>query len=226
MMYLSKASLALDSGMQGRSRLPDLTEYGIHQELWKLFPNTPSGSRPFLFRKEDSPVLPNFLILSSDLPNAKGSSWSIQSKEFNPKLRKGDKLGFALRANPIISRHSKDGKSHRHDVIMHAKLLEQQKGQGNSNPLEMERRSALEWLKTRSIPHGFSFRNSDVNVFGYRRLIVQKPRVRSEIKLSVIEFEGSLEVSEPESFLRSLQSGIGPGKGFGCGLMLVRRLGR
>lgn len=43
------------------------------------------------------------------------------------------------------------------------------------------------------------------------------------IALSTLDFEGELQVTEPEKFLSSLLSGIGPAKAFDCGLLLVRR---
>jgi CRISPR system Cascade subunit CasE len=54
-------------------------------------------------------------------------------------------------------------------------------------------------------------------------MTVKKPTSRAAINLSLIEFEGALEVIAPTVFLPSLLGGIGPGKGFGCGLMLIRR---
>ena len=42
---------------------------------------------------------------------------------------------------------------------------------------------------------------------------------------STLEFDGILAVTEPEVFIeKCLFSGIGPAKGFGCGVMLVRRV--
>ena len=41
---------------------------------------------------------------------------------------------------------------------------------------------------------------------------------------SSVDFEGEVEVTDMELFAKSLFNGIGPAKGFGCGLMLVRRV--
>ncbi len=44
------------------------------------------------------------------------------------------------------------------------------------------------------------------------------------IALSTLDFEGQLQVTDPDHFLRNgLPAGIGPAKAFGCGLLLVRR---
>jgi|GEM_PF-80838 len=41
---------------------------------------------------------------------------------------------------------------------------------------------------------------------------------------SSVDFEGELEVTDTSLFSKALFTGIGPAKGFGCGLMLVRRV--
>ncbi|MGA7978862.1 MAG: type I-E CRISPR-associated protein Cas6/Cse3/CasE [Chromatiaceae bacterium] len=38
-------------------------------------------------------------------------------------------------------------------------------------------------------------------------------------------FEGVLTVRDPHALVRHLENGIGPAKAFGCGLMMVRRIG-
>jgi CRISPR system Cascade subunit CasE len=44
-------------------------------------------------------------------------------------------------------------------------------------------------------------------------------------KLVACTFEGVLRVDDPECLTNLLENGIGPAKAFGCGLLLVRRLG-
>jgi CRISPR system Cascade subunit CasE len=41
---------------------------------------------------------------------------------------------------------------------------------------------------------------------------------------SSVDFEGEIEVLDSELFTKALFDGIGPAKGFGCGLMLIRRV--
>lgn len=43
-------------------------------------------------------------------------------------------------------------------------------------------------------------------------------------KLVAITFEGVLQVLDSTLMLSLLENGIGPAKGFGCGLLLVRKL--
>jgi len=50
------------------------------------------------------------------------------------------------------------------------------------------------------------------------------PRKGRDAGFSSVDFEGEIEVVDAELFVKSLCDGIGPAKGFGCGLMLVRRI--
>jgi len=50
------------------------------------------------------------------------------------------------------------------------------------------------------------------------------PRKGRDAGFSSIDFEGEIEVTDTNLFTKSLFDGIGPAKGFGCGLMLVRRV--
>lgn len=50
------------------------------------------------------------------------------------------------------------------------------------------------------------------------------PTKGREAGFSTVDFEGELEVVDADRFRRTLYNGIGPAKGFGCGLMMVRRL--
>lgn len=225
-MFLTRATLAMGAESSDRGRIPDLSEYRIHQEIWRLFPDTPAGTRPFLYRKEDFSGKPFFLILSDTLPRSNADVWALECKEYMPAIRAGERLHFVLRANPVISRHGADGKSHRHDVIMDAKRQMRQDPSYTSghDTSRIETDASRGWLKSRGPSHGFSVEEGDVRVCGYRQWTVRKPKALHPARISVVDFEGILEVEDAGTFLVSLRDGIGPAKGFGCGLMLVRRI--
>lgn len=50
------------------------------------------------------------------------------------------------------------------------------------------------------------------------------PKKGRDAGFSSVDFEGEVEVVDAELFGKALCEGIGPAKGFGCGLMLVRRV--
>jgi CRISPR system Cascade subunit CasE len=45
----------------------------------------------------------------------------------------------------------------------------------------------------------------------------------ANMKIGVLDFEGVLEVTDPDRFVDAVAQGFGRAKGFGCGLMLIRR---
>ena len=50
------------------------------------------------------------------------------------------------------------------------------------------------------------------------------PRKGRDAGFSSVDFEGEIEVTDADLFTKALFDGIGPAKGFGCGLMFVRRI--
>lgn len=88
--------------------------------------------------------------------------------------------------------------------------------------------SALEtWLKNKGKANGFTI------VYDMRRKLFKfqaagycwhaLPNKGRTAGFSSIDFDGEIEVCDPDLFNRALFEGIGPAKGFGCGMMLVRR---
>ena len=63
-----------------------------------------------------------------------------------------------------------------------------------------------------------------VRADGYRQYEFSKRAGKQPVRLSTVDFTGILVVANPSCFLQdALCRGLGPAKGFGCGLMLVRR---
>jgi CRISPR system Cascade subunit CasE len=60
-------------------------------------------------------------------------------------------------------------------------------------------------------------------VTGYRTLRLDRAGRGAEARIGVLDFEGTLEVTNPTSFIEAIGHGLGRSKAFGCGLMLIRR---
>ena len=85
--------------------------------------------------------------------------------------------------------------------------------------------AGLEWLKSREKEYGFSLVQSGTRAEGYCQHRLFKGKNAKPVTFSTLEFDGILAVSEPDTFIeKCLFNGIGPAKGFGCGLMLARRV--
>lgn len=89
--------------------------------------------------------------------------------------------------------------------------------------------SALEkWLTEKGATNGFTVTRDNKRKLlrfqaeGYRwHALSKKGRTAG---FSSVDFDGEIEVSDPDLLTKALFSGIGPAKGFGCGLMMVKRV--
>jgi CRISPR system Cascade subunit CasE len=78
------------------------------------------------------------------------------------------------------------------------------------------------WLRRQGAAAGFDLNEGEVAIDGYEPLTIRGSE-KGALRLSVLEFDGMLNVREPDRFLAKLVSGCGRGKSFGLGLMLLRR---
>lgn len=232
-MYLSRVRVATE-GLNPKSlqQLMQGNAYGNHQLLWKLFPN--EDGRPFLFRQEqehDVPSLgeqprgmPLFYVLSQIEPQEVPGLLSCESKPFAPRLQAGQQLGFRLRANPVVARREEGRKNSRHhDVLMDAK--KQARSEGIDDRTAIQERmddAARAWLQDEDRANRNGYRLvAPPQVSGYRQHTNR--RKGKQIRFSAVDFEGILEVTDPERFHQSLAHGIGRSRAFGCGMWMIRR---
>lgn len=82
-----------------------------------------------------------------------------------------------------------------------------------------DEKERLEWFSGKGNAHGFQVLS-----------IKEEPAVQvtvshgknGEIKYSSVRFTGKLMIEEPEAFLEVFQSGLGQGKAYGMGMLLLR----
>ena len=197
--------------------------YSEHQVLWKLFPQ--EAARSFIYRQEtDLSGSPAFFVLSRNIPTSLDNLFCIQTKSFKPKLEKGQRLAFKLRANPTICFTDENGHQQRHDVLMHEKRT---LGDTVDDPETLRHhmeQAAIRWFcdEQRLSQWGFCL-ESIPDIESYRQ-----HRCRSssghQIQFSSVDFQGILTVTEPDQFLSAYAKGFGRSKSLGCGLMLIRRI--
>jgi CRISPR system Cascade subunit CasE len=224
-MYFHRIALKRDGfGIAKALRAMQADQYGHHQLIWQLFSHL--EEREFLFRRQDEAEWPNYYVVSSKMPQDDQGIWQIESKPYQPRLVPGQRLAFSLRANPVVSRKDAQGRRHRHDVVMDAKYAMDYRNRVPEErpPLsEISREAGSRWLADRAEKHGFSLTASQVSVEGYQQHRSLKRSSKMPIKFSTLDFFGVLQVVQPERFIQTLYQGIGPAKGFGCGLLMVRR---
>lgn len=204
--------------------------YDEHKWLWGFFPAPPGTKRDFLFRRRDVAGIPRFYVVSKRPPLGQNSAWNIQTRDYAPALEVGTRLGFDLRANPVITPHIQDGKRGRHDVVMQEKkrllkergLARWQDWKDDDKPAlyALVRETCGAWLRSRASRLGFEADEESLAVDGYQR----HSEKNGELRFSTVDFSGELTVIDPTAFAVALRDGIGPAKAFGCGLLLVRRI--
>ncbi len=197
--------------------------YSLHQLLWKLFPHDPDAERDFIYRSDNERGWPQFYVVSRRSPCHLPGLFTVESKEYTPKLYSGQRLAFSLRVNPVVTRKNDLKKRLRHDIVMDAKHRLKKSGSDIHTP-ELVGMEGCKWLEKRAEKSGFAFEPRSVNVEGYVQHCFAKSGKSKNIRFSTLDFNGLLTVVDPDCFINILYKGIGPAKSFGCGLMLIRKV--
>ena len=222
-MFFSKVELRRESDILARAAHAVTRDgYRLHQALWQIFQMPTATPRDFLYRRLEAAHWPSFYVISARQPVDTQGVWSIQSKPYAPQLAAGQRLAFALCANPVVTKPGPRGKPVRHDVVMNAKQQRQVQDEAPMAMGTLIEQVGRTWLEARAESHGF--RLEQVRVDGYRQHQFRKARREQRIRLSTLDFNGLLTVLDAEQLRHTLFTGVGPAKGFGCGLLLVRRV--
>lgn len=188
-----------------------------HRLIWTLFADSPDRRRDFLWREAGEA----YFILSRRLPADPHRLFDIDPpKPFAPKLQPGNRLAFVLRANATLSKAVRGARGRRSDVVMDA-IHDLPAGSRAEARREAMVQAGLAWLNRQAEKSGFVLPDGSAGVQGYR--ILRLERRGPDAKVGVLDYEGWLEVHDPDAFLRALATGFGRAKAFGCGLMLIRR---
>lgn len=202
--------------------------YREHQALWQLFDSDPDASRDFLYRQVIEHGRIKYYLLSEREPLDRTGRWLIDApKPYEPQLREGQRLFFTLRANPVITVSSPDGKKQRHDVVMHEKKrIGFNKLPANEKPSlqNLIQSSCIQWLQARSETNGFEIVPDQVAVDAYQQHESFAKQQKRPVRYSTVDFQGVLTVTEPDQCRKALFNGIGKSKAFGCGLLLVKSI--
>ncbi|GAA5232658.1 type I-E CRISPR-associated protein Cas6/Cse3/CasE [Verticiella sediminum] len=191
--------------------------YRDHRLVWQLFASDPA-ERDFLFRSERLPGGELvYYVVSARAPQGAPGLFSVQTKPYTPVLRSGEWLRFDLRANPVVSRKSENGRAVRHDVLMDAK----HRSDPQSRHEAMEA-AGLNWLMTRAERWGLSIDPGTVIQSGYLQHRFERKGER--LSFSSLDYQGLARVEDADALARTLLHGVGRAKGFGCGLLLVKRV--
>lgn len=207
--------------------------YAEHQWLWRFFPAPAGTPRDFLFRNMEGDSGRRYYVLSSREPKHSCDGWAIRTREYAPVLHTGQRFSFEIRVNPVVT-VKREGKACRDDVVMHRKkqllrergLHQWQEWTDDERPAEYDlvTSACLEWLcgevgqPSRAHRAGFHVVDGTLRADAYQQHRADGKGVR----FSTVDLSGDLEVLDPLALGAVLRQGMGHGKAFGCGLLLVR----
>lgn len=198
-MHLSKLLLSGD-----KFRNP----YEIHRALWAAFPESPDKNRDFLFRiDQQSPRNLQVLLQSAREPSEQSEQLKIlASKSFEPVLLVGTQLRFMLLANPVKTIRDDQGRENNRGEIKKCRV-----------PLIKED-DLLKWLG-RKFDGIASITSPEVE----KQSPVLFRKGKRPGKIQPCLYKGVLQVNDSALLRELLESGVGPGKAFGCGLLSLAR---
>ncbi len=234
MVYLSVIKLNVRTNAALRA-LADT--HAMHRLLLHAFPEADAGGPGrVLFRAELGGAEPRVLVQSTAEPEwsragdairvvSEPKRVSLLDTDGMPVLRKGQALRFRLRANPTF----RAGHGHRPEDLGKRLAIMDEPGQ-------------LAWLERKGGAAGFepmplsasAAQVGPATEGGQRSIAVQVTPLSfstghrtggspeaGRLRHFGVEFDGILRVTDPARLVAAIESGIGPAKGFGFGLLSV-----
>jgi CRISPR system Cascade subunit CasE len=198
-----------------------------HAAVLSSFPGDPTsrddtgipGGR-VLWRVDQHPHQVLLYLVSPDRPDlthlVEQAGWPTtqawETRKYAPlldRLATHDRWGFRLVANPVRNRRGTDG------------------GRGKrSGHITVAQQTA--WLLRQAERGGFRVPEGalgEPDVAVHRRDVLTFTRQGQQVTLTTATFEGQLEILDPDALRARLIGGIGPAKGYGCGLLTLAPLG-
>ncbi len=214
-LYFSR--LVLNPG-SARARADLRSAYELHRTVSTAFGSDADSFKAArcLFRLDENPAPAQVLVQSLCAPD-----WSrlderylavpVEVKEVQLALREGQRLRFRLLANPT----RRESGNHQVDPVSgKAKDGARRALVFPKEPAKTEA-ACRDWLKRKGETGGFEPVLFDVEDCG----VVSVTKGGKRTPYAAIQFDGVLQVTDPQAMLETLATGIGTAKGFGFGLL-------
>ena len=208
--------ITLDHATVARRQLRDT--YDWHQGAWQCFPGRPTDTRDFLTRLDQSPQGFRLLVVSPQA--ATRPEWcspdAWQSRDIPEGYFGRARYSFQLRANPtkkIIDTNKPkavgpDGRINRNRNARRIPLRQ---------PAEL-----VAWLERKAATGGFAVEPDSLRVVPEGQEHFNRGHEHGAH--ASVEFRGTLRVTDPAAFHQTFQTGLGSGKAFGFGLLVIAPL--
>ena len=184
--------------------LPDVADRD--RILWRL--DNPERHRLDLYVV--SPQEPSFEGLADQAGWPAQPTWRTAPYEpLLDSLEAGQQWVFRLRANPVRSMRMGDGE------------------RGRRVPISGEE-NRMDWLLRQGVAHGFTVPRGahdrpNARVSEERTEQFRRRSGTGNVTLKTVTFDGLLQVTDRVALREALLSGLGPAKGYGCGLVTLAR---
>ncbi|MDR1926127.1 MAG: type I-E CRISPR-associated protein Cas6/Cse3/CasE [Endomicrobium sp.] len=169
--------------------------YNRHKVLWNMFPKNCNAKREFLFRVDNKIKNAKIEIIMQSIIRPDEKARNVKlTKEFNPVFKNSSCFRFLLCANPCKMKNK------------------------NRVPYIHEQEQ-IKWLKNKF--EGIANINA-CNVIHKEVLFFKKNDGNG--KIFTVTFQGILIIKDSDLFLKLFQTGIGPAKSFGCGMLSLMKI--
>ncbi len=207
-MYLSllKLNIALR-----KTREMLMNPYTLHQAVYRAFPDESNGGLGrVLYRVDQSRCSEavSLLVQSEKPPDWTKADFLRECllekemcKQLDLNVKNGQYLHFLLRANPCVKKQA-EGKRNGYRMGL------------------LREEDQVKWFHKKADESGFTVVNCEAIPEG----IIHDERGHADqgkLRHYAVRFKGTLKVVNPETFTATLNSGIGPAKGFGFGLLSI-----
>ncbi|NLP11785.1 type I-E CRISPR-associated protein Cas6/Cse3/CasE [bacterium] len=185
--------------------------YELHRTLLNGFAGNTQSIGRVLYRLEIRDREPYLEVLVQSVVRPDWSALAnkgyllcpAQVKEVSPVFSAGQQFQFKLHANPTKKQKQPDASGKRI-------FLTGEKQQ-------------LAWLERKSIQHGFQIMAVQAQTVPSRRLQKRTEKDTFLIQLGGVNYEGVLTVQNASLFTSAWSNGIGSAKGFGFGMLSLKR---
>lgn len=216
-LYLTEIQLDYEDAVKAGLR----DNYAWHEKIWMCFPGRPSATRDFLTRLDPKNGYFRLLMLSSTPPER--PTWcptdAWRAKEVPDTFLAHSEYRFSLVANPtqklvVRDEYGERKKNGRRVPILHRG--DRKDAIGKLQP------GLLSWLKRKGEAHGFTFDPDRIRTIPRSRQYFVKG---AKLGLHTgVEFTGCLRVIDVDKFHEAFSHGIGSGKAFGFGMLVLAPL--
>ena len=169
------------------------SNYQIHRTVMSGFPDEKGMAR------QNNNVLyvvcdDSVLVQSETKPNWADKKFHADVKQFDVGVKSGKIFNFVLTANPVVRQNKK------------CRAITEEK-------------DLVRWIVKKGKQHGFTICSLSI---GKPSLIQFKGKTGKQTHNKVV-FKGKLKITSTEDFSQTIRKGIGKGKSFGFGMLLLSR---